>query len=111
LQYQLRGLGFDHRKVTELSYEAMKEMIFTPLGMNDTVFEFDKHLETRAILQSNYAFGGDYLDAVYGDRIFIRRQEICSNLIWRAAPTFLKNCRSNYVGYNNEHKRLKLSLE
>ena len=33
-------------KITEMSYpQAMKEMIFTPLGMNDTyVFEFDKHL-------------------------------------------------------------------
>jgi CubicO group peptidase (beta-lactamase class C family) len=59
-------------KVTEMSYpEAMKEMIFTPLGMNDSyVFEHDKHLETAvpSYKASNMRLAYDYLDAVYGDK-------------------------------------------
>ena len=101
-------------KVTELSYpEAMKEMIFTPLGMNDTyVFEFDKHLETAmpSYKATNMRLAYDYLDAVYGDKnIYSTPRDLLKFDMARKAPTFLKKKLRDqiYVGYSNEHKGTK----
>lgn len=68
-------------KVTGLKYpEAMKEMIFSPLGMTNTYvcdFEKDRENIVPSYKGNNVEIGTDYLDAVYGDKnIFIQHQEI-----------------------------------
>jgi CubicO group peptidase (beta-lactamase class C family) len=62
-------------KITKKSYKAaMTEMIFRPLGMKDT-FVFDYEKDKDRIVPSYKAnrveIGKDYLDEVYGDKIFI----------------------------------------
>jgi CubicO group peptidase (beta-lactamase class C family) len=101
-------------KVTEMSYpQAMKEMVFKPLGMNDSyVFEHDKHLETAlpSYKGSNMRLAYDYLDAVYGDKnIYSTPRDLLKFDMARKAPTFLhKNLRDQiYVGYSNERKGTK----
>lgn len=101
-------------KVTDMSYpQAMKEMVFTPLGMNDSyVFEHDKHLETAlpSYKASNMRLAYDYLDAVYGDKnIYSTPRDLLKFDMARKAPTFLhKKLRDQiYVGYSNERKGTK----
>ena len=101
-------------KVTEMPYpQAMKEMIFNPLGMNDTyVFEYDKHLETAmpSYKANNMRLAYDYLDAVYGDKnIYSTPRDLLKFDMARKAPTFLKKKLRDqiYVGYSNEHKGTK----
>jgi CubicO group peptidase (beta-lactamase class C family) len=101
-------------KVTEMSYpQAMKEMVFKPLGMNDSyVFEHDKHLETAlpSYKGSNIRLAYDYLDAVYGDKnIYSTPRDLLKFDMARKAPTFLhKKLRDQiYVGYSNERKGTK----
>ena len=101
-------------KVTEMSYpQAMKEMVFKPLGMNDSyVFEHDRHLETAlpSYKGSNMRLAYDYLDAVYGDKnIYSTPRDLLKFDMARKAPTFLhKNLRDQiYVGYSNERKGTK----
>lgn len=101
-------------KITGLSYpEAMKKMIFEPLGMHDTyVFEYDKD---RATATPSYKGNGvelaiDYLDAVYGDKnIYSTPRDLLKFDMARNAPTFLnKKLRAEvYQGYSNEHKGTK----
>lgn len=59
-------------KVTEKPYpEAMKEMVFNPLGMKNTfVMEFDKHKDSvsRSYYNNGRDWGYDHLDATYGDK-------------------------------------------
>ena len=101
-------------KVTEMPYpQAMKEMIFNPLGMTDTyVFEYDKDLETAipSYKASNMRLAYDYLDAVYGDKnIYSTPRDLLKFDMARKAPTFLKKKLRDqiYVGYSNEHKGTK----
>ena len=68
-------------KVTGKSYpDAMKSMIFEPLGMKHTfVFDFKKD---KNVITPSYKVGGmqiafDYLDAIYGDKnIFSTPQDL-----------------------------------
>lgn len=101
-------------KVTGLTYpQAMKEMIFDPLGMRNTyVFEHDKHLESAipSYKASNMRLAYDYLDAVYGDKnIYSTPRDLLKFDLARQAPTFLhKKLRDQiYVGYSNERKGTK----
>lgn len=101
-------------KVTEMSYpQAIKEMVFDPLGMNDSyVFEHDKHLESAipSYKASNMRLAYDYLDAIYGDKnIYSTPRDLLKFDMARKAPSFLnKNLRDQiYVGYSNEHKGTK----
>ncbi len=59
-------------KIQKMSYpEAMKYMIFDPLGMTNTfVFEYDKHKDNVSL---SYGYNGrkwdwDHLDRTYGDK-------------------------------------------
>ncbi len=98
-------------KLSGKSYpEAMKQMVFDPLGMNDTyVFEIEKHRETA--VPSYFANGVeialDYLDAVYGDKnIFSTPRDILKFDMARYSPDFLtpKLQKQVYVGYSFENK-------
>lgn len=101
-------------KVTELNYrEAMKEMIFKPLGMNHTfVFDYEKGRKTvtPSYKGNNIELAFDYLDAVYGDKnIYSTPQDLLKFDLARNAPTFLnENLRSQiYKGYSNEREGTK----
>lgn len=101
-------------KITGITYpEAIKEMIFKPLGMTHSyVFEFDKDLETAmpSYKGNNMRLAYDYLDAVYGDKnIYSTPRDLLKFDMARKAPTFLQSkLRSQiYKGYSNEHKGTK----
>ena len=101
-------------KKTGLTYpEAMRQMIFKPLGMNDSyVFELDKDLQTAmpSYKGNNMRLAYDYLDAVYGDKnIYSTPRDLLKFDMARKAPTFLNPKLRNqiYKGYSNEHKGTK----
>lgn len=101
-------------KISGLTYpQAMKEMIFTPLGMTHTyVFEYDKDLETAipSYKGNNMRLAYDYLDAVYGDKnIYSTPRDLLKFDMARKAPTFLNaELRAQiYKGYSNERKGTK----
>jgi CubicO group peptidase (beta-lactamase class C family) len=101
-------------KITGLKYpEAMRQMIFKPLGMTNTyVFEYDKDLETAmpSYKGNNVRLAYDYLDAVYGDKnIYSTPRDLLKFDMARKAPSFLNpklRCQI-YKGYSNEHKGTK----
>ena len=101
-------------KVSGLKFpEAMKEMIFTPLGMNNTyVCEFDK--DRNNIIPSykgnNVEIGTDYLDGVYGDKnIYSTPRDLLKFDTARSAPFFLnpEMLKKVYKGYSYESKGKK----
>ena len=101
-------------KITGLSYkEAMREMIFKPLGMkNSYVFDYEKDINTAipSYKGNNVQLAWDYLDAVYGDKnIYSTPRDLLKFDLARNAPTFLNSkLRSQiYKGYSNEHKGTK----
>jgi len=100
-------------KVTGLTYpEAMKEMIFKPLGMTHTyVFDYKKDKETAVpSYKGNMEIAMDHLDAIYGDKnIYSTPRDILKFDLARTAPTFLneKLRKEIYQGYSNEHKGTK----
>jgi CubicO group peptidase (beta-lactamase class C family) len=101
-------------KVTGKSYpEAMKSMIFEPLGMKHTfVFDYKKD---KNVITPSYKVGGmqiafDYLDAIYGDKnIFSTPQDLLVFDMARNSNYFLTpELRTQiYQGYSNEHKGQK----
>jgi len=101
-------------KVTGKSYpEAMKSIIFEPLGMSHTfVFDYKKD---ATVITPSYRMNGttiafDYLDAIYGDKnIFSTPQDLLLFDMARKTNDFLTpELRSQiYQGYSNEHKGQK----
>ena len=105
-------------KVTGMKFpEAMKEMIFTPLGMTNTyVCDFKKDHENivPSYKGNNVEIGTDYLDGVYGDKnIYSTPRDLLKFDTARFAPFFLNpellknnnplppyNCRSINAGTN-----------
>jgi CubicO group peptidase (beta-lactamase class C family) len=101
-------------KVTGLKFpEAMKEMIFTPLGMNNTyVCEFDKDRNniTPSYKGNNVEIGTDYLDGIYGDKnIYSTPRDLLKFDTARYAPFFLNPelLKKVYKGYSYESKGKK----
>jgi CubicO group peptidase (beta-lactamase class C family) len=98
-------------KVTGLKYpEAMKEMIFKPLGMTNT-FVFDINKDRDIIAPSykgnNVEIGIDYLDGVYGDKnIYSTPRDLLKFDKARYAPFFLNRdlLKKVYKGYSYESK-------
>ncbi len=97
-------------KVTELSYsKAMNEMIFKPLGMNDTFvldFDKDKHNVAPSYKGNRVEIGIDYLDKVYGDKnIYSTPRDLLKFDRARNSPSFLEPAllKEVYTGYSNEH--------
>jgi len=101
-------------KVAGKSYpEAMKSMIFEPLGMKHTfVFDYKKD---KNVITPSYRLGGmqiafDFLDAIYGDKnIFSTPQDLLLFDMAINSKYFLtRELRSQiYQGYSNEHKGQK----
>ena len=101
-------------KTTGLKYkEAMKRMIFEPLGMKNTfVMDYDK--DRKKVVPSykgnRVEIGMDFLDAVYGDKnIYSTPRDLLKLDRARSAATFLKLplLSQVYTGYSNEHKGQK----
>jgi CubicO group peptidase (beta-lactamase class C family) len=98
-------------KITGLTYpEAMKEMIFAPLGMSNTfVFEIDTDRDKIApsYKGNNVEIGIDYLDGIYGDKnIYSTPRDILKFDRARYAPFFLNTdlLKKVYKGYSYESK-------
>ncbi len=96
-------------KVTGLSYkDAMKRMIFDPLGMKDTyVFDYDKDRETatQSYMWNNNRYPWDFLDKIYGDKnVYSTPRDLLKFDLARNASTFLspKLKRKIYKGYSYE---------
>jgi CubicO group peptidase (beta-lactamase class C family) len=98
-------------KISGLSYkEAMKKIIFEPLGMKDTyVFDYETDKATAfPSYKGNWVeIGLDYLDAIYGDKnIYSTPRDLLKFDRATTGVTFLKPQLLNqiYTGYSNEHK-------
>jgi CubicO group peptidase (beta-lactamase class C family) len=98
-------------KVTGLKYpEAMKEMIFEPLGMTNTfVFDItkDRDMIAPSYKGNNMEIGIDYLDGIYGDKnIYSTPRDLLKFDKARYAPFFLNPdlLKKVYKGYSYESK-------
>jgi CubicO group peptidase (beta-lactamase class C family) len=101
-------------KITGLKYkEAMKQMIFEPLGMKNTFvmdYEKDRDSVSPSYKGNNGEIGMDNLDAIYGDKnIYSTPRDLLKFDRARNASTFLKPelLKKVYKGYSNEHKGIK----
>jgi CubicO group peptidase (beta-lactamase class C family) len=101
-------------KVTGLTYpEAMREMIFAPLGMKNTYvcdFEKDRGNIVPSYKGNNVEIGTDYLDAVYGDKnIYSTPRDLLLFDTARYAPFFLNPdlIKKMYKGYSYESKGIR----
>ena len=101
-------------KVTGLKYpEAMKEMIFAPLGMTNTfVFDIakDRDMIAPSYKGNNTEIGIDYLDGVYGDKnIYSTPRDLLKFDKARFAPFFLNAdlIKKIYTGYSHESKGIR----
>lgn len=101
-------------RVTGKGYpEAMKSMIFEPLGMKHTfVYDYkkDKNVITPSYRMNGTQIAFDYLDAIYGDKnIFSTPQDLLLFDMAKNSNYFLTpELRSQiYQGYSNEHEGQK----
>lgn len=101
-------------KITGLKYkDAMKQMIFEPLGMKNT-FVMDYEKDRKKVVPSykgnRVEIGMDYLDAIYGDKnIYSTPRDLLKFDRARSSSTFLEPqlVSQVYTGYSNEHKGRK----
>jgi CubicO group peptidase (beta-lactamase class C family) len=98
-------------KITGLKYpDAMKEMIFAPLGMTNTfVFDItkDRDIIAPSYKGNNVEIGIDYLDGIYGDKnVFSTPRDLLKFDKARYAPFFLNTdlLKKVYKGYSYESK-------
>ncbi len=98
-------------KITGLTYkEAMKQMIFEPLGMKNTfVMDYDK--DRKNVVPSykgnRVEIGMDFLDAIYGDKnVYSTARDLLKLDRARNSSAFLEPNLFNqvFIGYSNEHK-------
>ena len=101
-------------KITKQSYEdAMKKIIFEPLGMKNTyVFNYnrDKDTAVTSYKGNKVEIGIDYLDAVYGDKnIYSTPRDLLKFDRARNAANFLTPELNAmvYKPYSNERKGTK----
>lgn len=100
--------------ITKLSYEeAMKKIIFEPLGMKNTyVFDYerDKDSAVTSYKGNKVEIGKDYLDAVYGDKnIYSTPRDLLKFDRARSSPQFLSKDLNKqvYQPYSTERKGTK----
>jgi hypothetical protein len=57
-------------KITGMTYQdAMEKIIFKPLGMKDTMYDYKKDKKLRRLLiEQIFLINMNYLDAIYGDK-------------------------------------------
>lgn len=96
-------------KITKRSYkDAMKQIIFEPLGMKDTyVFDYeqDKDSAVASYKGNKVEIGKDYLDAIYGDKnIYSTPRDLLKFDRARYNAKFLtpELLKQVYKGYSNE---------
>ena len=101
-------------KITGLTFkEAMKQIIFYPLGMKDTyVFDYNKDKKTAvpSYKGNRIEIGLDFLDAIYGDKnIYSTPRDLLKFDRARSSASFLNPKLSNqiHIGYSNERKGIK----
>jgi CubicO group peptidase (beta-lactamase class C family) len=101
-------------KVTGLAYkDAMKELIFKPLGMTDTyVFDYekDKSTATPSYKRNFTKVTLNYLDAIYGDKnVYSTPRDLLKFDNGRNSTKFLspKLLKEAYIPYSNEYKGTK----
>lgn len=101
-------------KTTKLPYkEAMRQIIFEPLGMKNTyVFDYERDKDTAVTSYkgNKVEIGKDYLDAVYGDKnIYSTPRDLLKFDRARNSSSFLTPAlqRKVYKGYSNERKGTK----
>lgn len=101
-------------KITKLSYkDAMKKIIFQPLGMKNTyVFDYerDKDSAVTSYKGNKVEIGKDYLDAIYGDKnIYSTPRDLLKFDRARNNSKFLTPDlqKQVYQGYSNERKGTK----
>lgn len=101
-------------KVTHMNYrEAMKKILFDPLGMKDTyVFDYQKDRETasQSYKGNNVLYGFDFLDDVYGDKnIYSTPRDMLKFDLATYSKKFLKPelYKEVFQGYSYEHKGTK----
>ena len=101
-------------KITKLSYkDAMKQIIFQPLGMKNTyVFDYerDKDSAVTSYKGNKVEIGKDYLDAIYGDKnIYSTPRDLLKFDRARNNSKFLTPDlqKQVYQGYSNERKGTK----
>ena len=107
-------LGLIIEKITGKKYsDAMKSMIFHPLGMTNTFaydYAKDKNVITPSYRGNGQKIAFDYLDAIYGDKnIFSTPQDLLKFDMARNTEYFLSpELRYQiYQGFSNEHKGQK----
>ncbi len=97
-------------KVTGLKYpDAMQEMIFKPLGMNNTfVYETSKHYGKVSLsYKGNMDLAVEYLDGVYGDKnIYSTPRDLLKFDMAKYSSCYLNPelIKKVYHGYSNERK-------
>ena len=101
-------------KITAMPYrEAMRKIIFEPLGMKNTyVFDDSSPLEkSTPSYKWNYKeYAFDFLDAVYGDKnIYSTPRDLLKFDMARNSPSFLNRnlLQQVYKGYSYESKGIK----
>lgn len=101
-------------KVTHLNYrDAMKKILFEPLGMKNTyVFDYDKDRSTASLSYkgNNVLYGFDFLDNVYGDKnIYSTPRDLLKFDLATYSKKFLnpKLLKEVFQGYSYEHKGTK----
>ena len=101
-------------KITGLSFpEAMKEMIFSPLGMKDTfVFDItkDRDMIAPSYKGNNMEIAIDYLDGIYGDKnIYSTPRDLLKFDKARYDPLFLNPdlIKKIYTGYSHESRGIR----
>ena len=96
-------------KATGLNYrDAMQELIFKPLGMNNTlVFNYDIHRETASkSYRGNTIFPWDQFDDLYGDKnIYSTPRDLVKFDLGTYSPHFIKQelLQEAYFGYSAGH--------
>jgi CubicO group peptidase (beta-lactamase class C family) len=98
-------------KLTGKNYrQAMKDIIFDPLGMKNTyVFDIDKDRETASLSYkgNGVLYGFDFLDNIYGDKnIYSTPRDMLKFDLATYSKKFLdpKLVKQVFQGYSYEHK-------
>lgn len=101
-------------KITKKSYkEAMKQIVFDPLGMKDTYvmdYEKDRKNVVPSYRGNKVEIAMDFLDAIYGDKnIYSTPRDLLKFDRARSAATFLEPelLQQVFVGYSHEHKGIR----
>ncbi|QYJ67778.1 serine hydrolase domain-containing protein [Flavobacterium litorale] len=101
-------------KLTGMNYrDAMQEILFKPLGMNDTyVFDYDKHKESASMSYkgNNVLYDFDFLDNIYGDKnIYSTPRDLLKFDLATYSDDFLSPelTEQIYKGYSYERRGIK----